>query len=74
LEGSFDVPIFVFQGEHDCTTPTKLARSYLNSISAPRKDFITISGEGHFAAFVKSDEFLKDLVARVRPLALKDTK
>jgi pimeloyl-ACP methyl ester carboxylesterase len=71
LEGNFDVPIFVIQGEHDCTTPTQLAKKYLDSISAPRKDFITISGEGHFAAFIKSDEFLKHLIAQVRPLALR---
>jgi pimeloyl-ACP methyl ester carboxylesterase len=72
LEGHFDVPLFVIQGEHDCTTPAKLAKKYLDSISAPRKDFVVIPGEGHFAAFIKSEEFLKDLIARVRPLALKN--
>ena len=65
------MPVIVIQGEHDCTTPTALAKSYLDSISAPLKDFVVIPGEGHFAAFIKSDEFLKDLIARVRPLALK---
>jgi pimeloyl-ACP methyl ester carboxylesterase len=74
LEGNFNVPVFVIQGEHDCTTPAELAKKYLDSISAPRKDFVVISGEGHFAAFIKSDEFLKDLIARVRPLALKKVK
>jgi pimeloyl-ACP methyl ester carboxylesterase len=71
LEGKFNVPVIVIQGEHDCTTPTALAKSYLDSISAPRKDFVVIPGEGHFAAFIKSDVFLKELIARVRPLALK---
>ena len=71
LEGSFNLPIFVIQGENDCTTPAELAHKYLDSVSAPRKHFILIPGEGHFAAFIKSDEFLKDLVARVRPLAAK---
>jgi pimeloyl-ACP methyl ester carboxylesterase len=71
LEGRFNVPIIVIQGEHDCTTPMELAKKYLNSISAPHKDFVVIPGEGHFAAFIKSDEFLKDLIGRVRPLALK---
>ena len=70
LEGHFSIPIFVFQGAHDCTTPAELAHKYLDSISAPRKDFIVIPGAGHFAAFIKSDEFLKELVVRVRPLAL----
>jgi pimeloyl-ACP methyl ester carboxylesterase len=71
LEGTFNLPIVVIQGENDCTTPAELAHKYLDSISAPRKDFVVIPGEGHFAAFIKSDEFLKDLVARVRPLAAK---
>jgi pimeloyl-ACP methyl ester carboxylesterase len=74
LEGQFNVPVLVIQGEHDCTTPTELAKKYLDSLSAPYKDFVVIPGEGHFAAFIKSDEFLKDLIARVRPLALKKAK
>jgi pimeloyl-ACP methyl ester carboxylesterase len=74
LEGRFNVPLVVIQGEHDCTAPTELAKKYLDSISAPRKDFVVIPGEGHFAAFIKSDEFLKDLIARVQPLALKNAK
>jgi hypothetical protein len=32
------------------------------------------TSQGHFAAFIKSDEFLKDLVTRVRPLALTNAK
>lgn len=70
LAGNFAVPVFVFQGEHDCSSPTELARSYVESITAPRKEFLTIPGAGHFAVFVKSDEFLKELNARVRPLAM----
>ena len=73
LAGDFAVPVFVFQGEHDCSSPTALARSYVDSIRAPRKKFVAISGAGHFAVFMKSDEFLKELTARVRPLAI-DTR
>jgi len=70
LVGNFRVPIFVFQGEHDCSSPTELARKYVESITAPRKEFLTIPGGGHFVVFMKSEEFLKELVARVRPLAM----
>ena len=66
----FSIPIFVFQGEQDFTTPTALARHYLESIKAPRKAFVPISGGGHFAVFVHSDQFLQELVGRVRPLAV----
>jgi pimeloyl-ACP methyl ester carboxylesterase len=65
----FDVPVFVFQGAEDFTTPTELARGYLDSIAAPRKAFVAIEGGGHFAVFMRSDRFLEELVRRVLPLA-----
>jgi len=66
----FSIPFFVFQGEEDFTTSTALARQYLESIKAPRKEFVAIKGGGHFAVFMRSDQFLEELVTRVRPLAL----
>jgi pimeloyl-ACP methyl ester carboxylesterase len=60
--------VFVVQGAEDFTTPTSLARSFVASLRAPRKEFITIAGGGHFAVFMKSDAFLKELVSRVLPL------
>ena len=66
----FSIPIFVIQGEEDFTTPTALARQYLESIKAPRKEFVLIKDGGHFAVFMRSDQFLQELVAGVRPLAL----
>jgi len=68
LGGDFAVPVFVFQGAEDFTTPTSLAHDFVRSIRAPRKAFVSIEGGGHFAVFMKSDVFLKELVARVRPL------
>jgi pimeloyl-ACP methyl ester carboxylesterase len=71
LGGEFAVPVFVFQGAEDFTTPTSLARSFVSSIHAPRKAFVTIEGGGHFAVFMKSDAFLNELVARVLPVATR---
>jgi pimeloyl-ACP methyl ester carboxylesterase len=68
---NFAIPVFVFQGAEDFTTPTELARDYVNSITAPQKAFVPIVGGGHFAVFMKSDQFLRELVTRVRPLALR---
>jgi pimeloyl-ACP methyl ester carboxylesterase len=65
----FSVPIFFFQGAEDFTTPTALAASYFESIKAPKKPFVAIERGGHFAVFMKSDEFLRDLTKLVRPLA-----
>jgi pimeloyl-ACP methyl ester carboxylesterase len=65
----FSVPMFFFQGAEDFTTPTALAERYLTMIHAPSKKFLLIQGGGHFAVFMHSDEFLKQLLALVRPLA-----
>ncbi len=67
----FAVPVFFIQGAEDFTTPTELARQYLESIKAPRKEFVPVEGGGHFAVFMKSDQFLKELVRRVGPSAGK---
>ena len=67
----FSIPMFIFQGEEDFTTPTSLAREYEVSMKAPQKSFVAIAGAGHFAVFMKSDEFLGELITRVRPLAVK---
>ena len=66
----FSIPIFFFEGEEDFTTPTSLARQYLESIKAPRKVFVLIKGGGHFAVFMHSSQFLQELTARVRTLAV----
>ena len=65
----FAVPIFFLQGAEDFTTPTALAQQYLAAIQAPRKEFVSLEGCGHFAVFMCSDRFLKELVVRVGPLA-----
>lgn len=66
----FAIPMFFFQGAEDFTTPTALAHQYLDALKAPQKAFVPIEGAGHFAMFMKPDQFLKELVARVRPLAV----
>ncbi|HEU5414638.1 MAG TPA: alpha/beta hydrolase [Candidatus Angelobacter sp.] len=67
----FSIPMFFFQGAEDFTSPTSLARDYLNAIQAPRKAFVPIHGAGHFAVFMHSDEFLDELIRQVRPLAVR---
>jgi pimeloyl-ACP methyl ester carboxylesterase len=65
---NFAMPFFVFQGETDVLTPPRLAQSYLNDISAPTKQFALIHNAGHFAAFLKPDQFLRLLLQHVLPL------
>jgi len=68
LGGKLAVPVFVIQGAEDYTTPPSLAKAYLDSLHAPRKDFVTIAGAGHFAVFTKQDAFLEEMRARLLPL------
>jgi pimeloyl-ACP methyl ester carboxylesterase len=68
LGGRFEVPVFVMQGAEDFTTPTSLAREFVDAIQAPRKEFIALEGGGHFAVFMQSEAFLRELEPRVRPL------
>ena len=67
LRLEFALPMFFIPGA-DFTTPTSLGRNYLDSIKAPRKEFVTIHGGEHFAVFMHSDQFLRELVVRMRPL------
>ena len=68
---AFEVPIFVFQGAEDFTTPTTLAREFVDRVQAPRKEFVAFEGGGHFAVFMHGDRFLRELIDRVRPLAVR---
>jgi pimeloyl-ACP methyl ester carboxylesterase len=66
LTGRFAVPVFVIQGAEDFTTPTSLAKTFVDGVDAPRKAFRTIEG-GHFAVFMNSPRFLQELAALLRP-------
>ena len=62
LAGRFAIPVFVIQGADDFTTPTSLAKTFVDAADAPRKAFVTIEG-GHFAVFMNPSGFLKELSA-----------
>jgi pimeloyl-ACP methyl ester carboxylesterase len=60
LTGRFALPVFVIHGSEDFTTPTSLAKEFIERLEAPQKTFATIQG-GHFAAFTNSSDFLTEL-------------
>lgn len=68
MGGTFALPVVVIQGAEDFTTPTTLARRFVDRIHAPHKAFVALVGGGHFAVFTKSDAFLNELIQRVLPL------
>jgi proline iminopeptidase len=66
----FEIPFFIFQGENDVLTLPSLAKAYLDDVVAPVKGMALIRDAGHFAAFTQPEQFLNELVVRVRPLAM----
>ena len=68
----FKVPFFIFNGAEDSVTPTDLARHYFDFVRAPHKEFVAFPGAGHSAVLTQPDAFLRELVARVRPVAIQN--
>jgi pimeloyl-ACP methyl ester carboxylesterase len=67
------IPFFIIDGREDHLAPPDLASQYFQTIRAPQKAMFLLDNAGHFAAMSNSDEFLKILVDRVRPVVLSET-
>jgi pimeloyl-ACP methyl ester carboxylesterase len=65
----FSVPVFFIEGDADDMTPSGPAEQYFQHIIAPHKDFVPVRGGDHFIPFDRPDQFLAELLARVRPFA-----
>jgi pimeloyl-ACP methyl ester carboxylesterase len=68
----FAVPFFIFNGAEDSVTPTDLAKRYFDTVRAPQKGFVSFPGAGHSVVLTKPDAFLRELLARVRPIAIRN--
>lgn len=69
----FELPFFLLQGDTDAVTPTAAAKAYFDGIEAPHKEFVLINKAGHLAAFARPEQFLQELLQRVRPCVLQQT-
>jgi pimeloyl-ACP methyl ester carboxylesterase len=67
----FEIPFFIFQGENDVLTLPSQAEAYFDDVIAPVKGMTLIRDAGHFAAFTQPEQFLRELLTRVRPLAIE---
>jgi len=63
----FAIPIFFVQGEQDLTAVPELAKTYFDSIKAPRKQFYLVAGTGHENSAASLDLVHKVLLEQVRP-------
>jgi pimeloyl-ACP methyl ester carboxylesterase len=64
----FEMPMFFFHGTADQQTPIELAEQYFADISAPHKEFVRFDRCHHFLVMNRPDDFLRELLTRVRPL------
>jgi pimeloyl-ACP methyl ester carboxylesterase len=65
----FSIPMFFIEGDADGVTPGGPAEQYFDQIMAPHKEFVWVHGGDHFIPFDRPDEFLAELLARIRPFA-----
>ena len=64
FEAELRQPYLLPQGHGGLYDTAELARRYLASIKAPRKESVAIRDGGHFAVSMNSVQFLKVLVKR----------
>jgi pimeloyl-ACP methyl ester carboxylesterase len=69
LGAAFEVSLVFFQGALDLYTPAKAVQEYVATLHAPHKELVVWEHEGHLTFLSNPQMVLKDLVARVRPLA-----
>jgi len=67
LGPQFRMPIFFFEGTCDQATPMELAENYFAEIIAPHKEFVRFESCHHFVVMNRPDDFLRELLTRVRP-------
>ncbi|MBN7796846.1 alpha/beta hydrolase [Parahaliea mediterranea] len=67
----FEVPVFIFQGEHDWQTPTTLIKEWFKQVRAPVKEYVAFEDSAHYVVNEEPGKYLYSLVAKVRPLAVR---
>ncbi|WP_157976455.1 alpha/beta hydrolase [Parahaliea mediterranea] len=67
----FEVPVFIFQGEHDWQTPTTLVKPWFERVQAPVKEYVAFEHSAHYVVNEEPGKYLYSLVSKVRPLAMK---
>jgi pimeloyl-ACP methyl ester carboxylesterase len=65
----FPIPVFMFMGRHDYTTPSVPTAEWLNKVQAPAKKGIWFENSAHLIPFEEPGKMLITLLQYVRPLA-----
>jgi pimeloyl-ACP methyl ester carboxylesterase len=66
---SIPVPIFMFLGRHDYTTPAQPTADWLAKVTAPSKQAVWFERSSHMIPWEEPGKMLMSLVQNVRPFA-----
>jgi pimeloyl-ACP methyl ester carboxylesterase len=69
---ALNVPIFLFLGRHDTTTPSEIAADWLQRLAAPQKSVVWFDNSAHLPMIEEPGRTFQTLLTRVRPLAGPD--
>ena len=60
------IPVYIFAGRYDYSTPSSLAEEYYNSVKAPKKGFVWFEESGHTMIFEEPDKMTRELISIAR--------
>lgn len=69
---TFPIPVVMFLGRHDYTTPTAPTEAWLKQVKAPSKRAVWFERSAHMAPWEEPGKTLVSLLEYVRPLARED--
>ena len=65
----FPIPVIMFMGRHDYTTPSQPTADWLEAVRAPYKRGVWFENSAHMIPYEEPGKMLVSLVTHVRPLA-----
>jgi pimeloyl-ACP methyl ester carboxylesterase len=67
---SFPLPVVMFMGRHDYTTPSEPTAAWLQNVKAPYKQGVFFENSSHMIPWEEPGKMLVSLIQYVRPLAV----
>lgn len=67
---SFPLPVVMFMGRHDYTTPSEPTAAWLANVKAPYKQGVYFENSSHMVPWEEPGKMLVSLIQYVRPLAV----
>ncbi|HLM52146.1 MAG TPA: hypothetical protein VK325_00790 [Pseudoxanthomonas sp.] len=68
---SFPIPVLMFMGRHDYTTPSMPTAQWLARVRAPYKQAVRFEHSAHMIPWEAPGRTLVSLIGHVRPLAVE---